>query len=171
MTRLLLAAIALALLAGCTCNPAEERTWNHTIPDWGELPITVSEGGQTRTPIYTAIDLWNSRAGCELFAFSTEGNADVEFLSANGQPCGDINAQALGADTAAGAYLCGDRVEIHVSQPGSIWRQAFIAHHELGHALGLADDPSGAMGPVPSEAIFIAASDKDAAAVRGRWCR
>lgn len=157
------------LLTFSGCSACFDDTFMENPPSW-TTPIRVNHLGDFTEPLETAIDLWNYRAGCKIFEIA-DVDTQVTVLSANGTPCGSFNAPVLGSDVAAAAYLCGSRAEIHVLQPGDTWQQAFILHHELGHILGLVDDRSGAMGPVPRSSTMIRASDRDAKAVKERYCQ
>jgi hypothetical protein len=124
------------------------------------------------SPTKTAVDIWNKRVGCKLFEM---GGDDVTVKSGDGMPCGRMDAPGLEPQDSAGAWLCGTRAEVHVMHPGDIHTQAHIVAHELGHVLGLTHDPRGLMAHpqvISSEGVtMIRPSDKDAAALRERYCQ
>jgi len=161
-----------------------EAVWMSSARHWRSVPLSVRADayeGATKS----AMELWNTAAGCPLFAqtfvamgdsISRDPLATVVVKATDGAPCGQMEAQGMGQDDAAGAYLCGPRAEVHVSHPGDTRQQFAIVAHELGHILGLAHDmwPGSVMyhdsGQVAASKM-IRVTDKDSVALAKRYCR
>ena len=147
---------------------AQEETWDDRNLRQPVPPITVSYedfGDATKA----AIKLWNN-VQSDLFVMSVPSESMVRVLSDNGTPCGDPWRPHDEECHSGLAYQCPDGTwEIHVTKPGDSHMQYCIISHELGHVLGLADDPPGKRVMNQGCAEHVLVSDKDAAAVKERY--
>ncbi len=116
-----------------------------------------------------AIASWNQAAGCELFREHSKGEPDVSINLAS------LGDGPHGGEGVAGAFYRDGKVLILLYQPLIVGPDLVVIHHELGRALGLADDVFGTMKPnrdvgmdAPLQTPFV--TEMDAAALNARYC-
>lgn len=171
--------VAIGLIYHYVVQP-REAVWDDRPRPWERAPIVVSAPDDFREPTEVIVGLFNRQVGCRLLLFAMSGDIDVRVETGVRSPCGRDDAVRIDPDEAAGAFLCpGARAEIHIAYPGDLFERTWIVAHELGHVLGLAHDDSGLMRekvPVTFDKEghralpIIRLTDKDAAALRGRYC-
>lgn len=140
--------LALLLLL-CACDPtyldedwivAEDGTELHP----GAMPVTVSAEDDCADVAGDAIAWWGGELGVDAFVARDDGYASVALglvpdagdINSDGEPLGhaSIEYSAWGSVLSCDVTLSSD-----IAYHGETLVQ--VARHELGHCLGLADDP------------------------------
>jgi hypothetical protein len=142
--RKFLATLGLFLLASCASKPLlrEERL----RVKYPNKPITVMVWEDARdgqmAAVEWAVDVWNS-GSCQMLKIvdeTYEGHIDVAIGMSWGESMSSSHVVATGSDSA---------YEINIDGTLDVFTAATLVAHELGHALGLADEtnPDSIMYP------------------------
>lgn len=173
--------VACGIIAGAVCMFAyvdyqREPVWHPQAHVWGRgQPVTVGwdprSFGDYTTQIRQAIDLINDEVDCAVL--SPAGTAGQITLLTGFERDHCPGTPLSPKDTAATYYCGGGTVDIHVQRLTDITTALQVFRHELGHGLGLAEDPPGQgvmSDPLPVSSPLLGLSRKDRRAIADRMC-
>lgn len=153
----------------------QERVFSDAIPAWerSRFPLGIhAKSAQYTEALRYAVDLINGQVGCNLLRATNDESEAVLFIKE-----GTIQVGEETEDWAAGAFVAEDmsRGEVLIWRPLLVGTDLRVIHHEIGHLFDLAHDRAYSMKPITEEEIggrqkMVRYSDKDAAALRERYC-
>ena len=125
----------------------KEICWASPLP----LKVVMRSGGDAeRVILKRAIGWYNSQLGGKVLAYDKSKNGAIEVWFSQSSP-GPQTTHWLNIDNG-----CVDLVSIYVINVPLVDQQQLFIEHELGRALGLADDRAmnSVMNPVPGKVLF-----------------
>lgn len=179
----LISVIAAAGIAGigvfhkCAVQP-QEKVWGAEGPvNWADpMPLTIgTSANEFKRPLGMMVERLNEQVGCKLLLV-VDNDPSVSVIR------GTIEVAAESQDWAAGTSIRVDREsrlatrgQIVVFHPLMVGTDLWVLWHEAGHVFGLAHDRAFVMRAITEEVIggpllVPRFSDKDAAALRARYC-
>lgn len=166
-------------------HEAHEDVWHPKSLAWQQIPLEVY---WDRTVFHDyndtfeqAIKLWNDRIGCEVLRPSLQREGAVVVIRPfDGTECGKeifgISEVEENAGAPASAWYCGYLVDIQMRRLDETRLVFRITLHELGHAIGLGHDETGAMAKKVSDPQvgdppeYLLPSNKDVTSIKVRYC-
>jgi hypothetical protein len=182
----LLGSLVALSIGGAWASNAEkdktEATWMADAIVWpkDKMPLKVwfdlANYPEYEEAFTGAVKTWNDRVEFEVFRITQDrAEADVVFKTTDGSACGDDGG--LDRKAAMSACLTGKQVIVQIRKIDSVGLAFRQTLHELGHALGLDHDETGAMSEAAMEPQagdypeLLLISNKDTSAVQGRFRR
>lgn len=164
----LFTAVALFALGADCPGPADlDEGWlvgNGLELHPGVLPATVSADTDAMPFAEAAVAWWEEQLDCAVFELDLEGNGDV-FITTGLVPAStediDSGGEPLGLaelDFAEDGAILGGTITISSDITYDEDTATQVARHELGHCLGLADDPGP---PTTVDLMSVMASPLD----------
>lgn len=168
----------LVVLAACThtCERGQEPVWSSLAYTWPDRPLVVSDDSTFDDALEAAVDYWNDNVGCRLLEYRPNEPAAHVQVSSGAPPAGTDVAKhcpAYGACTAM-AYAPVPTAYVYYVSPSTIDVDFCVLAHELGHALGLADDVGrrlSVMGSCADRGAATLVTQADREALYDRYCR